>query len=105
MPFTKPINKPMTKTMKKKEIKKIETVEAYQVHKLIIINSIIDLLEQGYDIRLSSRSIGIIEHFKSESRDKNITQEPVGMFGLDYFKGGYLTITADKFREFIRELK
>ena len=70
-----------------------------------IINSMITLIEAGYDLRLSNRSIGVIEYFKSESRDKVITQEPISMFGLNYFHGGYLVITADKFREFVRELK
>lgn len=71
-----------------------------------ILEIIRELLDMGYEIRLSKNSIKITEIFKSVSRDNYTEKDVFDCFGsLNYFEKGILRITKEKLLTTLEKLK
>lgn len=69
------------------------------------MNNIIALLQAGYEVRLSKKSIQIIEIYKSESREKWTEKEVGGSFGsFDYWSEGAIHIIASNIEKYKNDL-
>lgn len=69
-----------------------------------IMKEIIKLLKAGYKIKLSKRSLTIIEVFNSQSREKWHEEEVYSCFGADYWEDGSLRIVLERLNIEVKSL-
>jgi len=70
-----------------------------------LIICIREILDKGYEIKLTKNSIQIVETFKSESREEYFSKNAFECFGsLKYFDKNTMHITLSKLREKNKDL-
>lgn len=78
--------------------------EIYNLQKIGIMESIIWLVQRGYEVKITNSSISVVEIYKSKSRYKYIEKEIYGVFGGSQWEDGCLRLTQDRFTEWITKL-